>query len=113
MANALRGEVDIEVDKKTLTLRLSINAMAEAETILGAGIADIIGELQQNPKVGTLRALLWAGLREHQPKTTLADAGEIIGALGVQRAAEVIGDSLSKAFPAGDGARPSLETTQE
>lgn len=112
MANPLRGEVDVQVGDKSYVLRFSINAMVAAESVMGLGISDIIAELQASPKLGTLRTVMWAGLREYQPKITLDAVGDIIGELGLQKAGEIIGDALAKAFPAGDGARPSLGTTQ-
>lgn len=112
MANPLRGEVDLVVGEKTYVIRLSINAMVEAETVMGMGIGDVIAELQDRPKLGTLRALLWAGLREHQPKITLEAAGEIIAEIGFQKVAEIVGNALSLAFPDEGGGSPSPDATQ-
>ncbi len=112
MANPHRGEVDLTVGDKTYTLRLSINAMVEVEQISGLGISDIIAELQAAPKLGTLRTLLWGALREHHPKMSLVDAGDIIGEIGIQAVADAVGEALSKSFPAPDGGRPSPVATQ-
>jgi hypothetical protein len=64
MANALRGEVDLQVGDKTYTLRLSINAIAEVETLLDKGINEILATLDPaTARIGTLRAILWARCR--------------------------------------------------
>lgn len=115
MANKSRGEVAFEAGGKTYTLRLSVNAIAEIEDLLGGlGIAEITASLAKSPKLGTLRALVWGGLRQHHPDLSLFDAGDIIGDVGVTRTSEIIGESLAAAFPEateGDN-HPSPATTQ-
>jgi hypothetical protein len=104
MANPLRGEVDLQVGEKTYTLRLSINAIAEVETLLDKGINEILSTLDpQNARIGTLRAILWASLQEHHPEITLLDAGDLIGDVGAENAGPIIGDAIKAAFPAPDG----------
>jgi hypothetical protein len=104
MANALRGEVDLPVGDKTYTLRLSINAIVEVETLLDKGINEILATLDPaSARIGTLRAILWASLQEHHPEVTLLDAGEMIGTVGAENAGPIIGDAIKAAFPASDG----------
>jgi hypothetical protein len=104
MANALRGEVDLQVGDKTYTLRLSINAIAEVETLLDKGINEILATLDPaTARIGTLRAILWGSLQEHHPEVTLLDAGELIGAVGAEKAGPIIGEAIKAAFPATDG----------
>lgn len=112
MANPLRGEVDLTVGEQTYVLRLQANAMVEAETITGYGMGEIIAKMQASPNVGLLRGLLWAAMREHQPKATLADAGEIISTIGIPATGDVLGQVLSWANPDADPSRPSPAATQ-
>lgn len=96
MANPKIGYVDLPAGETTYTLRLSVNALVEAETLLDKSINDIIATLD---RVGTLRAIMWAALLEKHPNTTLLDAGEIIGAVGADAAGVAIGEALKAAFP--------------
>ena len=110
MANAHRGEIAFTAGDKAYTLRLSVNAIAEVEGLLDAGIADIVETLRETPKMSTIRAILWGGLREFHPKLSLLDAGEIIDELGVQETSQLVGRALEAAFPQPEGEpRPSQE----
>jgi hypothetical protein len=84
------------VGETDYTLRLSVNAIAEAEGLLDKGVNEIIQSLD---RVTTLRALLWAGLLEHHPKLTLFAAGELIGEAGADVIGEKLGEALKAAFP--------------
>lgn len=116
VVNPLRGEIELVVgtgdEAKTYTLRLQANAMVEAETVTGLGMGEIIAKMQQAPAIGLLRGLLWAAMREYQPKATLADAGEIISIIGIPKAGDVLGDALKWALPDADTSGPSPVATQ-
>lgn len=104
MANPLRGEVEIVVGPRTYTLRLATNALIEAETLLDKGVGEIADMLQDPAafRLGTARALLFAGLRERHPNLSLFDAGEIIGELGIAPIVQKLGESMAAAFPAAE-----------
>lgn len=105
MPNPLRGEVELRAGDKTYTLRLSTNALVTAETLLDKGVAEI-GDMLSDPssfRLGTARALLFAGLHERHPDLSLEDAGEIIGEVGIAGAVEKLGESMAAAFPKADG----------
>lgn len=115
MANPHRGEVSFEAEGTEYTLQYSNNALVELEDRLDRGIVDISSELlswAKDPKrirLGTIRAVLWAGLREHHPEVDLRAAGEIITkAGGVLEITGLIGEAFSRAFPAPEkkGSRP-------
>lgn len=101
MANRLKGEVEIKAGDKTYVLRLSINAIVEIEGLLGLSINEVAASLAdpERVKVGTLRAIVWGGLRQHHPALTLAEAGEIIGEAGIAQIGDVIGQAFNVAFP--------------
>lgn len=113
MANSLKGEVELKAGAATLTLVFSINAIIELETLIDMGVNEI-AELLGNPetiRLGTWRAILWAGLRENHPGYTLADAGRILGEATLAITAEAIGEALTLAFPnedvaGGEGKNP-------
>lgn len=109
MANPIKGEVDLVVGEKTYVLRLSANALCEAETVLGQGIAEIASSLGDRAMVrmATVRALLWAALVERQRKMTVFDAGDIISEVGIGLALEKVGEALKLAFDIGAAADPS------
>lgn len=74
MANLNRGEVEVTVGDKTFTLKLSRNAICEAETLLGATWPEI---LKASGSYITTRALLWAALRKYHPMSLL-EVGDLI-----------------------------------
>lgn len=104
MANAERGEIDLVFGAERLTLRMSINAIAEIETYLDLGINDIAAMLR-DPKdfrVGRWRVLLWGALREFHP-CSIEQAGEIMGRAGVDAVVSAIGSAMQAAFPENKG----------
>lgn len=96
MSNPHKGTVTFEADGGTFTLKLSTNALVELEQALGSGI-DTIGAMmadQSMAKLKTLRLMFWAALTDHHEGMTLKDAGDLIDAIGVVRA----GDLVMEAF---------------
>ena len=110
MANPERGEVELVVGDKTYTLRMAVNAVAEVENLMfgddpNKGINDLVAMIR-NPKgfrVGTWRTLLWGALREFH-KVSLEEAGEIMGAAGVDLIVEKVGAAMAASFPEGEKA---------
>ena len=101
MANPLKGEVELVVgegaeDETTYVMRLSIDAIVHAENLLDKSINDMLPTLD---RIGTLRALLWASLREHHEDVSLLDAGELIVAAGADVVMGKIAQALKAAFP--------------
>ncbi len=104
MANQHRGEVDLIAGDKTFVLRMSINEIAQLETLLDLGVMEISALLSSDsPRVGSWRAALWAALQCHHKGTTLDDAGDIIGAAGLPAVMAAVGEALTVAFPQSDG----------
>ena len=103
--NPHKGEVTLEAGGETYTLRLAANALVIAEELLDKGVEEIAGMLSDaaNFRLGTARALLFAGLREHHPKLSLEDAGEIIGEIGIPAVLNKLGESMQAAFPQPEG----------
>lgn len=116
MANAHKGEIAFEAGGKSYTLRFSTNAICELENALDRSIISISQDLvnaEKNPeslRFSTLRAILWAGLREHHPGMTLVEAGDVMTEIGgLSKAVELIAEGFTLAFPepqANGAARP-------
>lgn len=105
MANANRGEVDFSVNGKTYTLRYTTNALCELEDALDCGLPEIV-ERVRDPKsvrLSTVRALVWAGLREHHPTITLHEAGTLVGEYGMMETLHKVGDAFQRAFTGREG----------
>ena len=102
--NPLRGESSFQVqpekgDPETFRLRFTWNAAAEFEAAAGKTITETLLHLETELfSARTLRAMLWAGLREFHPKVTLEDAGRLIDRAGHVAAQRVLGDALKHFF---------------
>ena len=97
MANSVRGEVAFEVEGRDYKLVLDFNALCEVEDVLGADGMDLA-----RPKA--IRAIFWAALLRHHPDVTVQDAGDLIGALGLERAGEVVAEAMNRSgLAGGDG----------
>lgn len=104
MANKERGEVELVAGGQTYILRMSINAVAEIEEFLDKGINDIVAMVRdpRDFRIGTWRVLLWGALREFH-KVSLDEAGEIMGAAGVDQVVAKMGAAMTAAFPENKG----------
>lgn len=106
MANPHKGEVDFEITNtdgaaQTYTLRFSANALCELEDVLDMGINVIATQLSdvKDLRLKTVRAVFWAGLRDHHPGVTLREAGEIVTSMTLPVALEVVAKAFTAAFP--------------
>lgn len=95
MANKVKGEVGFKVDGQDYTLLLDLNALCEAEDHV-PGIMD--GGLASMKSIKAIRAVFWSGLQGHHPDVTLIKAGQIMQALGVPKAGQLIGEAMSAAW---------------
>lgn len=101
MANPHRGSVALQVGDRAYTLSFSVNALCELEDHLGKPIAKIADGLNDpaNVRMSVVRALLWAGLRDHHDEIDLKAAGLIASDAGIPAVMEAIGKAFSLAFP--------------
>jgi hypothetical protein len=105
MANKHRGEVALEADGKTFKIAFSINAMCELEDLLNRSIVEVMTELEgarenfARLRIKTVRAIVWASLRDHHPESTMEDAGDIVTAAGVPAVMAKIAEAIILAFP--------------
>lgn len=116
MINPHKGDVQFLVGNQEFTLRFSHLALVKLENLLDKNVVEIIGELQSQPsggiRIGTIVALLWAGLQKHHPNITYEKAADLLDDMdgGTIKAMEVIGAAFEKAFnaPETKGTNPTL-----
>lgn len=115
MANPHRGEVALESEGATYTLVFSVNACCEVEELLGQSFNQILARLDvpATARLGTIRALLWAALRERHAGLSLTEAGSILDGFArrgeLALVVEKIGEAVRLAYPpaeAQDAASP-------
>lgn len=98
MANRNKGEVDFEVDGKSYKLVYTANSLCDLEDQLNISVVDIGSLLGSGIRMKTIRAFMWAGLLEHHPETTIKQAGNIVQALTVAKAIDLVGKSIQLSF---------------
>jgi hypothetical protein len=106
VSNPIKGETSFVADGKTFTLKYSSDAGVQLEDALDKGIIEIVAELQswqKNPskvRLGFIRSMFWAGLRDHHPEVDLKAAGDLMSAAGgLPGAFTLIGAAIAEAFP--------------
>ena len=110
MANPQRGQFDFEAGGTAYTLRYSIDALCALEERFDKNIANLALEISDFDKIrlATVRAVLWAGLTEHQPDMTEHDCNAIFEALGLMPVAEIVLRGVEASFPKrGEEAAPA------
>lgn len=105
MPNPARGEVALKAGDQTYTLSMSINAICCVEEHFDLPIASVAERLNvDNPRMGDVRAFLWATLQDHHPDMTMQDAGRLAVDGGIPAVLAALGKVLTAAFPQDDGA---------
>lgn len=102
MANKNRGEVTAKFKGKNVVLTLEINEICQLEDELDMSIGEIEVKLKSgNARVKVLRAMFWAMMIKHRPKTTMLEAGDFVQGLGAE-AGEKLLSVFEAVFPAPD-----------
>src|SRR3546814_2763667 len=105
---------DLAGDKE-YTLVMSVNALCEAEDVLGMATDEILARYSSGLSVKLLRGLIWAALQTNHP-CTVDEAGEIIEAAGVPSAKTALEQAILASMPAAEAeekANRSEEHTSE
>src|SRR5215467_7321720 len=112
MANKLKGEVDLKVGENDYVVCFDHEALIELEDLLDRGIIAISNEMsswQKEPdriRLKWVRALLFVGLKKHQPRMRIEDVNDILAAAsGTPAIMNAIGDALAASF----GSRDEVE----
>lgn len=104
MSNPHKGEVGFEVDGAQYTLLFDYNAVCELEEefdVDAEKLVDAIGNRAAN-----IRRVFRIGLKRHHPMSN-EEAGDIIFAIGPDRAGELITEAFNRAYETPEkGARP-------
>lgn len=100
--NPMRGEAALG----SFTLVFDFNAMCTLERATGLKTAQLL-ELMQSGEMGfdDVRHFAFAGLQAEHPGTTLLEAGDAVGSVGVEPALEAISESLRLCFSSGSKAK--------
>ncbi len=81
MANPERSEIGVTIGGAEYTLRFSTNAIVALETETGERAIPFMKRFaDQDVGIADVRVIVWAGLLDHQPDTTLEAAGAVIDA---------------------------------
>lgn len=105
MANPHRGEVGVTISGKPFTLVFTTNALCELEDAINRSAFAAFGEIlqaTQNATVlrfSTLRAMLWAALRQHHAAVSLKEAGDLMEAAGIREVMGAMVKAMSAAMP--------------
>lgn len=105
MGNKTRGVFEAQAGGERVRFQFTANAMCELEDRVDKGFLEFLEQFEKNAQAGTMRMgdvrlLVWAGLVEHQPTLTIADAGHVITHLGgIDKAMEIMQDALRQALP--------------
>jgi hypothetical protein len=106
----LRNVADIEISGTMHRVVFDVNAIVELEELFGTSIQKVFLSWQEDvPIFRVTRALLWAGLKKHNPKITLAAAGSLLRSDDVQDLAKVF-EALVKTISRAIGHDPDTTT---
>ena len=95
MSNPRKAEVIVNLDRPR-KLKLTLNIMCEAEQILKKSI------LREDMGLLDMRAILWAGLKQEDPKLTIQKVGEMMDSVDFNTLSAEIAEGL-KLYFAPDG----------
>lgn len=113
MANPERGEVDLEIDGKTYTLRWGLNQMAVLQDRLGLddfqAVVKIVDDVVQG-RIGRLsvaRTVFWSAFQEHHPEITENHALDLLERFGMANASGVFAGLAAVTVPEAESRRES------
>ena len=73
----MKSYVQIHLDRPR-NLRFDINAFADAESMMGGSVLEILGNETGLLRFSVQRALLWAGLKHEDPSLTPQKVGSLM-----------------------------------
>lgn len=102
--NPHKGDVALRVGEEDYTLRYSHSALVALERALDKGLLEIMEQIAsaRDMRLGTVVALLWAGLQKHHPGMSEGDACDLLDDIegGAAGAVAVIDEAFRRAFNA-------------
>lgn len=92
------------------TLTFNVNTFCDLEDEFEAQdvneVLAIIQGLETKPSLKVIRSIFFVALRQEHPDISINDAGQLISDVGIEKAAEALGEAVAQAFPddGGEGA---------
>jgi hypothetical protein len=109
MANEHRGELDVELAGRKVTLRMTFESICEIEETSGKTGIEILQDLsKQKIGVKTMAAILWAGLRatldpqQRLSSPTLESIGKDVMTTGITKLIGPVGKFIMFAYSTED-----------
>ena len=105
MANPHRGEVGVTIAGKPYTLVFTTNALCELEDALNRSAFAVFAEVAKATqdatvlRYSTLRAMLWAALRERHAGISLKEAGGMMEDFGIREVMGALVQAMAAAMP--------------
>jgi len=85
------------------TLTFNVNALCDLEEAFDVddinAVLAKISALQDKPSLRTIRTIFAVAMRQDNPDVTERDAGDLISEIGIDTAAEALGEAMAQAFP--------------
>ena len=103
MANRERGIIDVQIDGRTYTFCLDLNALIELEEMFSTPERRVrfveVLALAEAFSAKHLRAVFWAALRKHHPEMTVEDVGGIVNSVSMMDLQHVLTGANAGATP--------------
>jgi len=90
--------VNIEVDGRAYSLRMTTRAMMSIEDHFDKSIPDVLSDMEENPCIGTIVVILRECMANGDG-VEMKVAQDFVDAIGFSRAGELLSDTASAAFP--------------
>jgi Phage tail tube protein, GTA-gp10 len=104
MTNPHKGDVELWAGGNKYTIRYTHGALVKLENQLGKGLFRVMQEMiePENMRIGTVVAMLWAGLQKHHPTMTIEEATDLLDEIegGARGTVEILGEAFQRAFSA-------------
>jgi Phage tail tube protein, GTA-gp10 len=102
--NPHKGDTELIVGSKQYMLRYSHSALVKLEKQLDKGLVQVLQEMSapEQMRIGTIVAMLWAGLQKHQPTMSMDDAADLLDDIegGTATVIATIDEAFRRAFNA-------------
>jgi hypothetical protein len=99
----LEGTASFRIGGTTYRLVYNNDVFCEIEGLVGCSFLAVLKELSEGqPRLGSIRALLWAGLQNQHPEIEIGQCGDWILA-GEQDAIDAMTRAVTAAMPKAEG----------
>jgi hypothetical protein len=97
-ANPELGEYPLELSDETYVLAFEIDVLCALEARMGMSVNAMGREMQGDPRLSLLRAMLCAGLRTRHPKISEGEAGQVLKKALRELGGPAFGEKLAAAY---------------